>query len=85
MLRVAGFAGLVIVLGMPFAAHASPYGMQEMQRWTASDRCIAAAQKAFPDYTPESLAKRDQSMKQCLASGLLPPRAPEAPQTIPSR
>jgi hypothetical protein len=77
MRRIVGF---VIILGVPLNAYASPYGMVMMQRWTAQDRCVAAAQKAFPDFTPESLAKRDQSMKQCLASGLLPPKAPEAPQ-----
>jgi hypothetical protein len=49
-------------------------GQQMMTRWAASDRCAAAAQRQFPDYTPESNAKRDQAMQQCLANGFDPPR-----------
>jgi hypothetical protein len=45
-----------------------------MNEWKASDKCAAAAQKAFPDFTAESNAKRDALMKNCLASQNLPPR-----------
>jgi len=45
-----------------------------MNEWKASDRCAAAAQKAFPDFSAESNAKRDAAMKNCLASQNLPPR-----------
>jgi hypothetical protein len=63
------------VAALPAAAMAyTSYGQGTMHNWTASNRCAQAAQKAFPDYTPESNAKRDAQLKQCLASGNLPPR-----------
>lgn len=72
-------AAIVIALiGMSIAsrtATANSLNGDTMRRlWSASDRCAAAAQKQFPDYTPESNAKRDNAMKQCLASSNLPPR-----------
>jgi len=81
MFRAAGLAALVMVLAMPVAALAvTAQGQQMMRNWATSDRCAAQAQKNFPDYTAESLAKRDQALKQCLAGSFLAPRAPEAPQ-----
>jgi hypothetical protein len=49
-------------------------GQQMMNRWTASDRCAAAARKQFPDYNPGSNLKRDKVMQQCLAGNFLPLR-----------
>ena len=81
--RVACLAALVIVLAMPAARAMTGQGQQMMRNWTASDRCMAAAQKQFPDYTAEALAKRDNAVKQCLGQSFLPPRAPLAPQSAP--
>jgi hypothetical protein len=84
MLRLAGLAAFAIILTMPVVTLATTaQGVQMMKNWAQSDRCIAAAQKAFPDYTADSLAKRDAALQQCLATGILPPRAPQAPQEAP--
>jgi hypothetical protein len=73
-MRIAIFL-MLFILALPGNLWAyTAYGNQELSRWAASDRCAAAAQKQFPDYTAESNAKRDQAMKQCLANGFLPPR-----------
>jgi len=42
------------------------------------DKCSAAANRAFPDNTQASIAKRDAQLKQCLAGGSLPPRDTES-------
>ena len=68
-------AAACLVALLPSVALAFTGQAQQMMRnWTASDRCAQAARKAFPDYTAEANAKRDAQMKQCLASGNLPPR-----------
>jgi hypothetical protein len=54
-------------------------GTQMMKNWAQADRCAARAQKQFPDNTPQSLAKRDQALQQCLADSVLAPRTPQAP------
>jgi hypothetical protein len=75
MTRRTAFVAFFVVLATPIAAMAfTQYGQQIMRTWSASDRCAAAAQKAFPDYTPESNAKRDAQMKNCLSGSNLPPR-----------
>jgi len=66
---------LSVALAAPITAMAySQYGNQMMRYWGISDKCAAQAQKAYPDYTAESNAKRDAQMKNCLAGGSLPPR-----------
>jgi hypothetical protein len=78
---LAGLAAFTAALASPVAAVAlTGQGQGIISRWTASDRCVAAAQKQFPDYTADSLAKRDQALQRCLGSQFLPPRAPQAPQ-----
>ena len=79
--------GLIVALAvgaapaMPGPAPAmSINGQQMMRNWSQSDRCVAQAQKQFPDWSAEALAQRDTALQQCLSSGVLPPRAPEAPQ-----
>jgi len=75
MIRRAALAALVLALSAPPAAMAASLNGNNMMRtWVASDRCAAAAQKQFPDFTAESNAKRDNAMKQCLAQSNLPPR-----------
>jgi hypothetical protein len=66
---------LLVALVTPITAMAyTQNGQQMMRGWAVSDKCAAAAQKAFPDFTPESNAKRDAQMKNCLAGSNLPPR-----------
>ena len=43
------------------------------------DKCAVQAQRAFPDFTAESNAKRDAKLKECLAGQNLPPRETAAP------
>jgi hypothetical protein len=75
MIRRIGVVAFVIVLMWPPAAMAiTGQGQQTVRNWAASNRCAQAAQRAFPDFTPESNAKRDAQLKQCLAGGNLPPR-----------
>jgi hypothetical protein len=78
--------GLVIgLLAMcPDLAHASGTGQgrQVLGRWKTMDSCTRQAQKAFPDFTAESNAKRDAALKACLSANNLPPRediSPPAP------
>jgi hypothetical protein len=83
MFRVVSVVAFLCVLSMPVLALAqarTSQGIQMMNNWHASDRCAAAAQKQFPDYTADSLRRRDAALQQCLSSLNLPPRAPEAPQ-----
>jgi len=75
MIRRAALAALLIVPAISGSALATSLnGNNMMREWAGSDRCAAAAQKQFPDYTAESNAKRDAAMKQCLANSMLPPR-----------
>jgi ABC-type glycerol-3-phosphate transport system substrate-binding protein len=76
MIRCAALAALLVVLAVSASAFAtSVNGNVMIRQWASSDRCAAAAQRAFPDYTAEANAKRDNAMKQCLANGNLPPRS----------
>jgi hypothetical protein len=75
MIRRAGIIAFTVVLMLPAAALATtPQGMGMMRSWAATNRCAQQAQKAFPDYTPESNAKRDARLRECLAASNLPPR-----------
>jgi hypothetical protein len=84
MIHRVGIATFLISLSLPAVAMAqTAYGKQVIGRWTASDRCTRAAQKAFPDYTADAMAKRDDALKRCLANQSLPPRAAELPESAP--
>jgi hypothetical protein len=61
-------------------ARASTQGVLVTRNWKQMDLCAQQAQAAFPDFTPEANAKREASLKQCLAGKNLPPRAPLAPR-----
>jgi hypothetical protein len=79
MLRGVGIAG-VFFLALPAPARAmTQQATQMMKNWAQSDRCVAAANKQFPDYTADSLAKRDQAVQQCLSNSVLAPRTPLGP------
>ena len=80
LVRIAALGGVAAMLTAPAPALAiTSQGQAMINNWKGSDRCAAAAQKQFPDYTAESLRKRDLALQQCLAGGTLPPRAPQAP------
>jgi hypothetical protein len=68
----------MLALG-PAAAQATQQGVLTLKNWKAMDQCAKEAQTAFPDFTPESNAKRDAKEKECLAGRNLPPREPLAP------
>ncbi len=77
MYRLA-LALLILALAPPMAV-ASQQGVVVTKNWKAMDRCALQAQAAFPDFTPDSNAKRDASLKECLAGQNLPPREPLSP------
>lgn len=52
--------------------------------WQAMDRCTQAAQKAYPDYTRESNAKREAYRQACLRAGNLPGEASPPPPQQPA-
>jgi hypothetical protein len=75
MICRAGIAAFLVALAVPVAALATtPQGQATIRKWAGTDRCAQAAQKAFPDYTAESNAKREANLQQCLAGQNLPPR-----------
>jgi hypothetical protein len=79
--RFAALASFAVLAASPNGSFAlTQQGQQMMHNWAQADRCAAKAQKQFPDNTPQSLAKRDQALQQCLADSVLAPRAPQAPQ-----
>ncbi len=71
---------LGVVLLLPAAAHAtSGQGTIAMKKWQSMDKCAVEAQRAFPDFTAESNAKRDMKLKACLEGQNLPPRETASP------
>jgi hypothetical protein len=69
-------AAFALVAG---SAHATGQGTTAMQKWKTMDLCAKRAQAAFPDFSPDSNAKRDAQLKACLNAGNLPPREPPTP------
>jgi hypothetical protein len=78
MNRHAARTAFLVAALLPAAAGATSQGIGAMARWAAMDKCTAAANRAFPDNTQASIAKRDAQLKQCLAGGNLPPRDTES-------
>jgi hypothetical protein len=71
---------LAMLFLLPVAAHAT--GGQAaivMLKWKSMDKCAAEAQRAFPEFTAESITKREAKLQQCLASQNLPPRETASP------
>jgi hypothetical protein len=65
---------------LPAGAHAvSLQGTIVVSKWKSMDKCAAAAQRAFPDFTAESNAKRDAKLQECLAGQNLPSREAAPP------
>jgi hypothetical protein len=61
------------------AEAATAQGTTAVLRWRTMDTCARLAQAAFPDYSPDSNAKRDAKLKDCLNANNLPPREPSPP------
>jgi hypothetical protein len=61
------------------SAFATGQGTTVIGKWKTMDVCAKQAQMAFPDFTPESNAKREAQLRNCLNSSNLPPRQPAAP------
>ena len=80
--RAASLTLFAAALTAPHAAHAiTQQGQQMLRNWSQADRCAASATRQYPDYTAESLAKRDRALQQCLSDSVLAPRAPLEPQS----
>jgi hypothetical protein len=62
----------VALLGLPGAAIADQNWKTNSAIWKLRDNCAAVAQKAYPDYTPESNAKREKAREACLRGNNLP-------------
>jgi hypothetical protein len=52
--------------------------------WNLRDRCTRLAQQAYPDYTPESNAKREKMRKNCLLGNNLPSEGNSIPPQTPT-
>jgi hypothetical protein len=69
-----------VIFLLPTAARAvSGQAAIVMKKWQAMDKCAIEAQRAFPEFTAEAIAKRDAKLQQCLASQNLPPREAQSP------
>jgi hypothetical protein len=75
--RACLWAGVLALLAG--SAHATGQGTTAMQKWKTMDVCAKQAQAAFPDFTPDSNAKRDAKLRDCLNANNLPPREPALP------
>ena len=79
---------LVTAVCLPFAAARADMLGDEFKRnsnvWKRNDNCARQAFKQFPDYTPESNAKRDHAMERCLSASNAPPRASTNPKPPPA-
>jgi len=78
MVRYRVFAGaMAAALLLAGAAQATTVRQKQSDSvWHAADECAHAAFLKYPDFTPESNAKRDRETRLCEARQGLPPRAP---------
>jgi hypothetical protein len=75
------------IIGVLAAAGAASARADSLQRdstgvWAQETECSREAFKHFPDYTPESNAKRENYRRACLRAGGLP--AESGPATSPN-
>ncbi len=66
-----------MALAPGIAAAATAQGTTAIQRWKGMDNCARQAQTAFPDFSPNSNAKREAKLNDCLRANNLPPRQQE--------
>jgi hypothetical protein len=57
-------------------AEATQQGVTALGKWKTMDLCARLAQSAYPDFNPESNAKRSAQLNACLYGNNLPPREP---------
>ena len=79
MKRIIVLLILLIALAPGVAQGATQQATQVMKNWRTGDNCAKQAQAAFPDFTPDSNAKRDAKLKECLEANRLAPREPLSP------
>jgi hypothetical protein len=70
-------AVLLFLIGPAEAA--TQQGQLVNTNWRTADKCAKQAQAAYPDYSAESNAKRDATLKACLSIYNLAPREPLSP------
>ena len=63
---------LALTAVAPQHAAADNRWKQSSTTWKAIDNCTRAAIRAYPDYTPEALAKREAHRRLCLRNANLP-------------
>ncbi len=68
-------AAVLLLLSGP-AQTTTQQGRDVSANWRTADKCAKKAQAAYPDYSAESNAKRDTSLKDCLKLYNLTPRQP---------
>jgi ubiquitin len=73
---------LAALLLVTTTASATQQALTVQNYWKAADKCAKQAQAAFPDYNPESNAKRDAKLKECLNASNLAPRQPLSPAPL---
>jgi hypothetical protein len=72
----AGLAALALAAwlmpALPRLAHADARQQQSFNAWRQMQDCARAANKQFPDHTPEGNAKREAARQECLRLHHLP-------------
>ena len=76
MKRLAHALAAVLLFSSATAQANSQQGRNVDANWRTADKCAKQAQAAYPDYSAESNAKRDTSLKDCLRLYNLTPRQP---------
>ena len=76
MKRLAYPLAVMLLLSSGTAQALSQQGSGVNANWRTADKCAKQAQAAYPDYSAESNAKRDKSLKECLRGNNLAPRQP---------
>jgi hypothetical protein len=71
-------------LVLPRDASADQYWKTNSAIWKLRDNCTVQAQKTYPDYTPESNAKREKARKNCLLGNNLPAEESSLPPASPA-
>jgi hypothetical protein len=74
----------VVLPWLPRAAVADQQWKTNSAIWKLRDVCTTQAQKAYPDYTPESNAKRKKALDACLRQNNLPVEGSSAPAPAPA-
>jgi hypothetical protein len=74
----------VVLSWLPGAAVADQQWKTNSAIWKLRDVCTTQAQKAYPDYTSESNAKRKKALDACLRQNNLPVEGSSAPAPAPA-